>query len=38
MKDKKTENKLKVTGVPKLNFDVIKNKQQKKRNKKKKKK
>ena len=32
MKDKKTENKLKVTGVPKLNFDVIKNKQQEKRN------
>ena len=27
-----TENKLKVTGVPKLNFDIIKNNQQLKRN------
>ena len=32
MKEKKTEKKLKVTGVPKLNFDAIKNKQQEKRN------
>ena len=32
MKEMKTENKLKVTGVPKLNFDIIKNNQQLKRN------
>ena len=32
MKELKTENKLKVTGVPKLNFDIIKNNQQLKRN------
>ena len=32
MKDKKYENKLKVTGVPKLNFDIIKKNQQVKRN------
>ena len=34
--DKKPENVLKVTGIPKLNFDVIKNKQQEKNNLKKK--
>jgi hypothetical protein len=32
MKEKKNENKLKVTGVPKLNFDILKNSQQLKRN------
>ena len=32
MKEMKTENKLKVTGVPKLNFDIIKNSQQIKKN------
>ena len=32
MKDKKAENKLKVTGVPKLNFEAIKTKQQEKKN------
>ena len=32
MKDKKYEKKLKVTGVPKLNFDIIKKNQQVKRN------
>ena len=36
MKEKKPENVLKVTGIPKLNFDVIKNKQQEKNNLKKK--
>ena len=32
MKEMKTENKLKVTGVPKLNFDIIKSSQQIKKN------
>ena len=32
MKDKKYETKLKVTGVPKLNFDILKKNQQVKRN------
>ena len=32
MKEMKTETKLKVTGVPKLNFDIIKNTQQLKKN------
>ena len=28
MEEKKSENKLKVTGIPKLNFDILKNNQQ----------
>ena len=32
MEEKKSENKLKVTGVPKLNFDIIKSSQQIKKN------
>ena len=32
MEEKKSENKLKVTGIPKLNFDILKNNQQIKKN------